>query len=244
MTQTVVCMKWGSRYGPEYVNALANMVARNTRRETRLVCFTDDPGGIEGGVETRALPEIQLPEHLRWMPWRKISLWKPELGGIEGDILFMDLDVIVTGNIDDLFDFEPGKFCGIKNWTQAKDGVVNTSVFRFRVGSAPHLFERLERDATAIRARYRNEQIYVTNELGADIRFWPESWCLSFKHQLIPPWPLNLIRPPTLPADARVVAFTGKPDPDEALRGSWPAPWYKKFYKHVRPAPWIAEHWR
>ena len=39
-------------------------------------------------------------------------------------------------------------------------------------------------------------------------------------------------------------AFTGKPDPHEAGVGQWPARWYKKLYKHVRPVPWIQEHWR
>ena len=48
----------------------------------------------------------------------------------------------------------------------------------------------------------------------------------------------------TLPASTKVVAFTGKPDPDEARDGRWEAPWYKKIYKFVRPTPWIAEHWR
>jgi hypothetical protein len=47
-----------------------------------------------------------------------------------------------------------------------------------------------------------------------------------------------------LPPETKVVCFTGKPDPDEARDGVWPAPWYEKTYKYVRPTPWIAEHWR
>ncbi len=31
MSQTVICMKWGTRYGPDYVNRLYSMVMRNTR---------------------------------------------------------------------------------------------------------------------------------------------------------------------------------------------------------------------
>ena len=36
-----------------------------------------------------------------------------------------------------------------------------------------------------------------------------------------------------------------KPDPDEAMIGQWPRKhWWQAAYKYVRPAPWIAEHWR
>ena len=75
--------------------------------------------------------------------------------------------------------------------------------------------------------------------------FWPEDWCVSFKHSLMPLWPLNFVVPPKLPKDTKLVAFTGKPDPDEARDGIWPvkAQW-KRLYKQVRPTPWIAEHWR
>ena len=31
---------------------------------------------------------------------------------------------------------------------------------------------------------------------------------------------------------------------DQALLGKWPMPAWKRLYKHVRPTPWIAEHWR
>jgi hypothetical protein len=40
------------------------------------------------------------------------------------------------------------------------------------------------------------------------------------------------------------VIFHGKPDPDEAMVGEWPAPPIKKIYKSLRPVPWIAAHWR
>jgi hypothetical protein len=40
------------------------------------------------------------------------------------------------------------------------------------------------------------------------------------------------------------VIFTGKPDPDEARDGKWPAKWHKKFYRTLKPTPWIGEHWR
>ena len=42
----VLCMKWGTVYGPEYVNILYAMVARNITGEFKVVCFTDNSAGI------------------------------------------------------------------------------------------------------------------------------------------------------------------------------------------------------
>ena len=74
--QTIICMKWGTRYGVDYVNRLASMIRRNTRRPTRIICFTERPHGVDEGVETAPLPPINIPERVQWLGWRKISLWQ------------------------------------------------------------------------------------------------------------------------------------------------------------------------
>ena len=244
MTQTVICMKWGKRYGPDYVNRLYSMVQRHTQRPTRLVCYTDDAEGIIKEVESFPLPHIVLPENRRWHPWRKISLWQKELDGISGEVLYLDLDTVVTGGLDDFFDYKPGHYCVARNWTQPNQRIGNTSVYRFEVGAHTYLYDRLMNECADVMARHSNSQTFISREIK-DMEFWPDAWCVSFKHSLIPAWPLNLFVKPALPQDTKVVAFTGKPDPDEAIEGRWPREhWYHLFYKRVRPTPWIAEHWR
>lgn len=244
MTQTVICMKWGTRYGPEFANRLHSMVRRHLAGDLRFVCFTDDRTGLDPGIEAQPLPPIDLPERVAWTPWRKISLWQYPLGDLEGEVLFLDLDIVVTGPLDDLFAFQPGAYCVIRNWTQARQRIGNTSVFRFPVGRHTHIFERVAADPEAVLARYRIEQQYISAAIEAQA-FWPAPWVVSFKHTCLPAWPLNFVVPPRLPGDARIVVFSGRPDPDEALAGQYPvkAEW-KRLYKHVRPTRWIAEHWR
>ena len=236
-------MKWGTRYGADFVNRLEAAVQRNTNRDTQLVCLTDDPSGIQDSVRCEAIPDIDLPDDLIITPWRKLVLWKDKLVGLSGDVLFLDLDLVITGNLDEMFDFEPGRFCVIENWTQPGKNIGNTSCFRWNIGSHTHIFDRLETEQTRILSTYRIEQVYISREVS-DMVFWPKEWCASFKHSLLPRWPMNFFKAPNLPDDTKIVAFTGKPDQDEALLGNWPvkAVW-KKLYKHVRPTPWIAEHW-
>ena len=83
----VICMKWGVKYGPEYVNTLRSMLTRHLQRPHRFICYTDDGKGIGPGVEIKALPTMDLPPD-KERGWRKsdgkrrfITLGRfPELG--------------------------------------------------------------------------------------------------------------------------------------------------------------------
>jgi len=83
-----------------------------------------------------------------------------------------------------------------------------------------YIYDAFNRDPEGFLARYRNEQKYISGE-ARDMVFWPQPWCLSFKHSLLPRWPLNFFLIPKLPEGTKVVAFTGKPDPHEARYGYW-----------------------
>ena len=241
---TIACMKWGTRYGPQYANHLYASAKRNMAGDFRFICFTEDAAGLDSGIDVQPLPAIDLPDRVAWTPWRKLSLWQTPLADItEGDVLVLDLDLLITGPLDDFFSHKPGEYCVIENWTQKGEGVGNTSAFRIPVGRYPEIYDRVQADPEAVLKSWRIEQQYIS-DLIPQQNFWPREWCLSFKHSILPPFPVNWFKTPELPADARIVAFTGHPDPDEALEGKWPAPWYKRHYKHVRPTPWIGDHWR
>ncbi len=243
MIKTVACIKWGSRYGPEFANRLYRSVVRNITGHLRFICFTDNPLGLDRAIETHPLPPINLPDRVEWTPWRKLSFWQDPLAELSGDVLALDLDLIITGSLDDFFSIQPGEYCVIENWTQRGKGIGNTSVYRFPVSRYKHIFDRFNAEPDKVLNEFRIEQQYISHFIPEQV-FWPHEWCLSFKHSLLPRFPLNWFKMPTLTPDARIVAFTGHPDPDEALEGKWSAPFHKRFYKHVLPTPWIAEHWR
>ncbi|MDC1375708.1 hypothetical protein N8311_01270 [bacterium] len=243
--QTIICMKWGSRYGSDYVNRLYSSIKRHTSRPTKLYCFTDNKKGIQSEIISKPLPKINLPETIAFTPWRKLSVWQYPLNHLEGDILFLDLDLVITGNLDRFFDYQPGSYCVIENWTQIGQNIGNTSCFRFPVGKYNNVFKKFQDNPTEVWKKYHIEQIYLSKEI-ADQVFWPSDWCKSFKHNLLPKWPFRIWRPATLPQNTSVVAFTGKPDPDDVIKGVWPikkSQFYKRIYKQLRTPDWVLKNW-
>lgn len=235
----ILCMKWGDAYGPDYVNRLYGMIARHLRRPFRLVCFTDDPAGLRAEVEPLPLPPIHLPPSHAHLPWRKLSLFGRDLFGLRGTALFLDLDLVVTGPLDGFFEY-PGRFCIIHNWTHPDRRVGNSSVYRFEIGADAYVLDRFhERPIEHWIATYRNSQTFLSDTIS-DLTFWPELWCRSFKKHCLGGRLRAWFRPARMPAGARILVFHGHPKPDEAIRGEWPGGWYKR----MRPAPWLAEHWR
>lgn len=243
----VICMKWGSLYGPEYTNRLYSMVRKNITGDLRFVCLTDSPVGIRPEVECKACPTVDIPKKYQFSGWRKLSLYAPSenLFGLTGDWLYLDLDVIITKSLDNFFTYQPEKrFIVMQNWTQPGKNIGNTSVYRFRVGADAYLLDNLEKNDEKILKEYPNSQTYISRTVK-QLNFWPDKWCVLFKVQCVPPWPLRFWKEPKPPVAARVIAFPGVPNPHEAIKGEWPvkASW-KKMYKHIRPAKWINDFWK
>ncbi|GAA5130513.1 hypothetical protein JIN84_04770 [Luteolibacter yonseiensis] len=247
MTRYIITLKWGDRYGSEYVNRLASSVRRHTKMPVSIVCFTDDGEGIDPSVEILPIPEIDLPPAEMVNGWRKLCLFRPDLP-IEGIGLFVDLDVVITGPLDDFFTFgDDGDVPIIHNWLPAHktwfrpDPLIgNSSVFRFHLNHCSFVWEQFHREKEWALATFRPPQSYLTHCIRPRMKFWPAEWARSFKRHCRPMFPFNLVLEPKLPGDARIIVFHGKPDPDEAAVG------YKgkRLNHRSKPARWISQHWR
>ena len=234
-------MKWGTKYGPEYVNRLYGMVARHLARPFRFVCLTDDPAGARAEVVTApipALPRIAQPKERGWF---KLASFSPALKGLlDDEVLYLDLDVVIMGALDPFFE-APGSFPLIRDWYHPVRLVGNSSVYRYRPAERWALFEAFSADTDAIVTRIRNEQEYLSAylEQRGELSFWPREWCQSYRVGCLAPWPARLWATPRAPPGTRILIFHGDPKPDEAMAGRWGL-----GLKSWRPAPWIAEYWR
>jgi hypothetical protein len=238
----LICMKWGEKYGPHYVNRLRSMVARHLPFPHRFVCFTDDAKGLDPGIEVFPLPEVELPDGLPERGWRKLGTFHAGLAGLEGPTLFLDLDLVIVGDLTPFFEV-PGEFLIIRDYKPFRRDryVGNSSVYRFEAGAWPGIIEEFQTHFESIRRRFRNEQEYLSHYVHSrgKLTHWPEAWCRSFKRDCMWKGPLGWFRVPRIPEGARIIVFHGHPHPDEAIEGrsgSWK--------RALRPTPWVAEHWR
>jgi len=246
----VISMNWGTAYGPEYVNRLYSMVRRNVTGPFRLVCLTEKTDGIRSEVECYDCPTLDIPNALRNAGWRKLTLWDHHVAGLEdgSEALFLDLDIVITSNIDSFFeqrDEHENDFVVCRNWTQMDKRIGNTSVYRFTVGSHPYLLHNMLENSEEIFAKYPNSQTYISGAIQpGSMSFWPDGWCCSFKVHCVPKGIKRWFHEPVLPNGTKVVAFPGVPNPHDAVAGHWPSPWFKKFYKHIRPTQWVVQNWQ
>jgi hypothetical protein len=235
----VICMKWGTKFGPEYVNRLHSMVSRHLRMPHRFVCFTDDPTGLDPGVEAKPLPAMDLAPG-KERGWRKLSTFSNPLFDLTGPTLFLDVDILIVGPLDDFFT-HPGEFLIIHDWARPWRITGNSSVYRFEAGAHPDVLEYFLNNTDRVKTELRHEQAYLSREMHQKglLAYWPKDWCVSFKYGCVPKFPLNYLKTPTIPEGARIVVFHGRPNPEDVVAGRG-----KGFLRHVRPTPWVAEHWR
>ena len=238
MTRQVVCVKWGTVYGPDYVNRLYAMLKRHLGPPFRLVCLTDDREGIRAEVECFDLPELGFatPQNTPGK-WRKQILWGREVPGLTGVALFIDLDTVIVGPLDDYFTFgDPGDVILARNWARPLDRLGQSSIFRYPVGANPHLLENFRADPQGVADRYKYEQHYVTASVKGGIKFWPEPWTRHFRLHCLPAWPLRYFVPARLPRGARVVTFPGGPNPDDIVAGRWNkrVPPHRSRWEHLK----------
>lgn len=239
---TIICMKWGTVYGPEYVNILDAMLKRNLTVPYKFICFTDDRTGVHDHIETREIPEIPLGDALHFSGWRKLASLSPKLG-IEGTVLFLDLDLIIMDNIDCFLTHKPGKFCIIENWTQPGQNIGNSSVYRYEADAHHDVFEDFSKNYETIYQDkvITNEQHYLTWEVAKkhEVVFWPDEWCRSFKRHSLPGRLLRRFVSPKIPAGCKILVFHGPPKPIDAAYGRWP-----QKGKFLKPATWILDFWK
>ena len=127
MSVNVITIKWGKRYGPEYVNRLYGCVKRNLSHEFRFVCFTDDAEYIRPEVETYPIPNGINPSAIaHFSHGKKQQLFHSGVGDLIGPTLYFDLDVIIVDSIDCFFDFKPGEFCVCREWLPQSEIAVQT----------------------------------------------------------------------------------------------------------------------
>jgi hypothetical protein len=244
----VVCVKWGDWCAPrtaEYVNNLARAVRTHLTLPHRFICFTDDPRGLDEGIEVRSLPaNLQGGYWTKFYPYRKLSFLRPltslpyllirskdkrkgiekernltrypidlrgwynklylfKPGVLSGTCLFIDLDTVILGNVDELAAY-PGPFCILRDFHRSL--MYGSGLMIFQANAVGNIWERFVREGCPIMSR--GDQAFI-QECMPDADFFQDLWpgqVVSYKVHCqkrgVPPY-------------ARIVCFHGIPRPHE-----------------------------
>jgi hypothetical protein len=220
---TFVTFLWGDKYSGTDVAKLAAGLKRNVSQPYRFLVFTDQTRDV-GGVERHQICDLLLTKYQGC--FARLRLFHPEFQDalkFDDRIVSVDLDVVITGNLDPLFD-RPEPFLILKGANSENPCPYNGSLWMLRPGYRPDVWTEftLSKAAAIDWYAFPDDQSWfahmMPNEAG-----WtagPESGVYAFKK---PGWPKG----DDLPKDARLVAFPG-----------WRSP--EKF-KHLK---WVQQNWR
>lgn len=248
-SRVVLCMKWGTLYSAEYVNVLHNACKKNISGDFRFVCLTNEADGLQAGIESYPIPDIGLEErHYYHGAWPKIAVFSKDLYGLQGRALFIDLDTVIWGTLDELFEV-PGELVAINNavWdkNQSKAPVTRTmsSVFAFDLGKLGYVVSKLQANRDALIKKHDIEQEYLHHAVE-NIAYWQPEWLSSFKYHLRQPLLLDRLKPPHRPSDTnKLIIFHGNPRPIDLIRptnNNW-----GRFPHYGKGAvDWMVDYWR
>ena len=212
----VICIKFGTKYSSEYVNKLFRGISRNTSKEFLFTCYTDNSDGISTPISVKVLPFYTGDWH------SKIGLYNEKLYNPEDQIFYFDLDTVITGNLDEIFEYR-GDFIILRDFYRANG--YGSGLMSWRPTAVNHMWKNFHGGKCRNGDQGWCEEQYP----GADI--WQEEFpekVISYKVHIKD---CGKIRNPNFTNNSgtlessSIVCFHGKPLPHEVKE------------------PWMLENW-
>lgn len=228
----IVCLKWGDKYKADYVNKLFGSIQRNTNIPFKFHCFTEDTVGLNREIIPHPLPYKNLET---W--WNKIYLFSNEISiPLNDTIFYVDLDTLITDNIDDILSCESNKIIVLKDFLHGiarTAGTMGSGLMKWTHGQYAHIWARFIQNPTAAikQVEPHGDQHWI-DLCVPDRTYWQEvlpNRVVSFKVHC-----LN-----GLPPEAAIVCYHGRPSIPESVVTN------EKIWKfNVTPQPWVLDYWR
>jgi hypothetical protein len=229
----IVCLKWGDKYGPEYVNRLYAGVRRNSTVDFKFWCFTDDSAGIVPEVTIAPLPYAgQLHS---W--WNKLNLFSRDIPILPGQqIFYIDLDTLVVDNIDALLQAHPGNMIILRDFYHGIKKTANlmgSGLMSWKHGRFNHVWDKFISNPKKHieRAGTYGDQWWIEQQVPNAV-FWQD----LFPEQVVS---FKVHCRKGLPDLARIVCYHGRPSIPESVSE------ITELGKiTIAPQPWVLKHWR
>lgn len=229
MALVVSTWLWGDKFGLDDVAKLVAGVRRNLKQEHRFVCFSEHRFTLDG-VEDGILPDIELTKIKGC--YARLRMFDPSWqdGWFSDRLACIDLDTVITGQIDPLFD-RPEPFVIMQKGNASNPCPYNGALMMIRKGAHPEVWADFSVEAAAKTAHYEfpDDQGWLWHKVpkAAGWVCGVESGVFVFRK---PGWPSFDRKMKSggddLPNGARLVTFSGGRSPEK--------------YKHL---PWVEKNW-
>ena len=224
----VICTwLWGDKYGPLYVDRLHAGLRKHVKQPFRFMVVTEIEkiDSLPHGIERRIIEDTNL---LR-IPgcFARLRMFDPKWQracDITERLVCLDLDTIVTGPLDPLFD-RPEPLMVLQGANASNPCPFNCSVMMLRPGYREDLFSEFSLEAAdkIPRHDFPDDQGWLWHRVP-DAAGWQVGSASGIYAFQKPGWPKG--DPRNLPPDARLVCFPGWRDPQV-----------------FNTLPWVREHW-
>lgn len=232
----IVCLKWGDKFGPEYVNRLYAGFKRHTTVHFDFHCFTENATNIVDGVIIHPLPHNNLTG---W--WNKLYLFSEEIK-LSGRLFFVDLDTLITGNVDQIISYDK-EFVVLRDFFKAVKDAKATNVGSGLMSFDAHKHSRVWADFIKNPARViasvkpHGDQAWIQRQVAEKDRTY---WQDLFPNQVVS---FKVHCRNGLPENARIVCYHGVPSiPDSICKTT--ETYDGTTTRTFNPAPWVGDHWK
>ena len=210
------------------------MVKRNLTVPFEFVCYTEDAKNVNPDI--RVEPISLISGVVGW--WYKPMFFNHNLG-LNGTILFFDLDVVIFKNIDYLFTYEPNKFCIIRDFNRhviRNYNKFNSSIFRLTTSMHCSVYTDFIKDPSSIIRRYHGDQDWIRATVkDGDYAYWPDEWIQSYKWEMRSKPKFN-----SMPRGQRDFAVNGDPVVKDATSV---AVFHGDPNPHNCKDQWVVDNW-
>lgn len=229
MVLNVVCFLWGDwpepGLGYEYVVKLKSSVMRNLSLPHNFICFMDEYNIIKYNAKTFMKHlgiEVRTLHAYSWVgKFPKLYAYN-RFANLEGRVLILDLDTVVTGNLNEIASYR-GDFC-VRAWFKGipkNEWVPDGDMIAFEANSktAKHIDYHFNTYLNHLEVLYEGRERLVLKKFVPNSDMWQKLYpgqIVSYKNDCLK----------GLPENARLVSFHGDPRP------------------HVVQEKWVLENWR
>ena len=221
----IACVWVPPKYNMSYVETLYNSVKRNTTQSFNFYCLTTHPQEINNpNIIPIALEKDTLFESDRKRWWYKSNLFNEH--NWEGQILYLDLDIVIIGSLDKFFEWKVDKFRICQDFNRhsmPNYKISNSSVMAFNANSYTNFYNEFQEEKVENIRRHNGDQDWLTRILGESKSWWPKEWAMSYKWEVLNGGLKRMgtkeykLDTTEVHKDTSILVFHGNPNPGEVL---------------------------